>query len=132
LRLFRDVGNVTIDVDGVQTVDVNALGGADTLTVNNLTGTAVTQLNIDLASSPGSGTGDGQADSVIINGTAAADTFNIAVNGSAVNVNGLSAQVRIMGAEVANDLLTINGLSGVDSFVVGPGVAALIGLILNQ
>ncbi len=36
LRLFRDVGSITMDTDGVETVDVNALGGADTLTVNDL------------------------------------------------------------------------------------------------
>jgi hypothetical protein len=37
LRLFRDVGSVTMDTDGVERVDVNALGGADTITVNDLT-----------------------------------------------------------------------------------------------
>ena len=42
LRLFRDVGNVTMDVNGVEQVNVNALGGADTITVNDLTGTDVT------------------------------------------------------------------------------------------
>ena len=73
VRLFRDVGNVTMDLNGVEQVNVNALGGADTITVNDLTGTGVTQVNIDLASTPGSGTGDGQADTVIVNGTAGND-----------------------------------------------------------
>ncbi len=132
LLLTRDVANITMDVGGVQTVDIIALGGADTLTVNDLTGTGVTQVNIDLASPPGSGSGDGQADSVIVNGTAAPDTINVIANGSAVNVTGLSAQVRITGEEVANDVLTINGLGGVDAFSVGPGVTGLIGLIFNQ
>ena len=40
-------------------IDFNALGGADTITVNDLTGTDVTQVDIDLAGTPGSGTGDG-------------------------------------------------------------------------
>ena len=69
LRLTRDVGNVTMDVNGVEQVNVVALGGADTVTVNDLTGTGVTAVNVDLASPPGSGTGDGQADNVIVNGT---------------------------------------------------------------
>ena len=43
LRLFRDVGNVTMDVNGVEQVNVAALGGADTITVNDLTGTDVTE-----------------------------------------------------------------------------------------
>ena len=42
LRLFRDVGNVTMDLNGVEQVNFDALGGADTITVNDLTGTGVT------------------------------------------------------------------------------------------
>ncbi len=37
-----------MDLNNVETVDVNALGGADTITVNDLTGTAVKQVNLDL------------------------------------------------------------------------------------
>ena len=37
LRFFRDVANITMDTDGVEQVDFNALGGADTITVNDLT-----------------------------------------------------------------------------------------------
>jgi hypothetical protein len=37
------VGAVTFDVGGLQTVNVQALGGADNLTINNLAGTSVTQ-----------------------------------------------------------------------------------------
>ena len=47
-RLSRDVGNVTMDLNNVETVDVNALGGADTITVNDLSETAVKQVNLDL------------------------------------------------------------------------------------
>ena len=132
LQFTRDVASINLDVDGVSMVNINALGGADNLTVNDLTGTAVTRLNIDLASPPGSGTGDGAADTITINGTAAPDTINVTANGSAVNVTGLVTQVQITGAEVANDLLVINGLGGVDSFGLGPGVTALIGVVLNQ
>ncbi len=42
LRFFRDPGNITMDTDGVEQVDLNALGGADTVTVNDLAGTDVT------------------------------------------------------------------------------------------
>ena len=38
VRLTRDVGSVTMDLDGVEEIDLNALGGADTITVNDLTG----------------------------------------------------------------------------------------------
>ena len=38
VRLTRDVGGVTMDLGGVEKIDLNALGGADTVTVNDLTG----------------------------------------------------------------------------------------------
>src|SRR5205085_1553144 len=68
LRLFRDVAAVTMDVNGVERVNVVALGGADMVTVNDLSGTGVTDVNLDLAGTPDSGTGDGQADTVIVHG----------------------------------------------------------------
>ena len=114
VRFFRNVGNVTMDLSGVEGVDVNALGGADTLTVNDLTGTDLRQVNLDLASPPGSGTGDGQADTVIINGTNGDDAVTVAGDASGVSVIGLSAQVNIKGAEAGNDRLTINTLGGDD------------------
>ena len=68
MRFFRDIGNVTMDLNNIETIDLNALGGADTITVNDLTGTDVKQVNIDLGAGAAGG-GDGQADTVIINAT---------------------------------------------------------------
>jgi Ca2+-binding RTX toxin-like protein len=123
LRLFRDVGNVTMDVNGVEQVNVVALGGADTITVNDLTGTGVTDVNIDLAVPPGSGVGDGQADTVIVNGTAGDDVIMAAGDASGVAVSGLTARVNITGAEAANDRLVINALAG-DDDVTASGLQA--------
>ena len=61
VRLSRDVGNVVMDLNGVEQIQLNALGGADTITVNDLTGTDAKQVAIDLSAVPGSGQGDGQA-----------------------------------------------------------------------
>jgi Ca2+-binding RTX toxin-like protein len=114
LRLTRDVGNVVMDTNGVETIDVNALGGADTVRLGDLTGTGVTQVNIDLGSPAGSGTGDGAADTVIVSGTRH-DDF-IAVSGAAgqADVLGLAATVHIAGAEAANDRLVVQALGGDD------------------
>jgi Ca2+-binding RTX toxin-like protein len=46
LRLVRDVGGVTMDIAGIENVNLNLLGGGDTITVNNLEHTDVTQVNI--------------------------------------------------------------------------------------
>jgi Ca2+-binding RTX toxin-like protein len=122
VRLTDDVGAITMDLGGIEEVDLNAQGGADTITVNDLSGTDLTTLNVNLANLA-SGTGDGAADSVIINGTGGDD--NVAVTGDAtgVSVIGLSVQVNITGAEAANDRLTVNALSG-DDVVDASGLAA--------
>jgi Ca2+-binding RTX toxin-like protein len=112
LLFTRDVGNITMDVNGVEQVNLDTLGGADTVTVNDLSGTNVTDVNINLAGS--SGTGDGAADTIIVNGTSAADNIKVAGSGSTVNVTGLAAKVHITNAEGANDSLQVNGLGGDD------------------
>jgi Ca2+-binding RTX toxin-like protein len=122
-RLTRDVGNVTMDLNGLENVNIVALGGADTITVNDLTGTDVTNVNIDLGSPPGSGTGDGAADTVIVNGTADNDVISVAGDATGVSVQGLAAQVNIKGAEAANDKLVVNGLAG-DDAIEASGLAA--------
>ena len=45
---LRDVANVTMDLDDVETIDFSALGGADNIVVGDLSGTDVTSVAIDL------------------------------------------------------------------------------------
>jgi Ca2+-binding RTX toxin-like protein len=118
---FRNVANVTMDLDNVETVDVRALGGADTTVVNDLSGTDVTEVRTDLAA-PGGG-GDGQPDNVVVQGTNGDDVATVAGNAAGVSVLGLAAQVGIDGAESANDRLTINVLAS-DDVVDASGLPA--------
>jgi Ca2+-binding RTX toxin-like protein len=113
-RLFRDVGNVTMDLNGIEHVQLATLGGADTVTVNDLTGTDVKQVAIDLSGTLGSGQGDAQPDTVIVNGTAGDDHISVVSSGSSIVVNGLAAQVSIKGIDAGIDTLVINGLGGDD------------------
>jgi hypothetical protein len=53
LKFFRTQGTVTMDTAGVEVVDFNALGGADLVTVNDLSGTDVSSVNVDLAGASG-------------------------------------------------------------------------------
>src|SRR5262249_21432856 len=80
LRFTRDVAGIVMDVDGTERVDFNALGGADLVTVNDLSGTAVTQVNVNLGATGGGG--DGAADTVVVNGTNAADNIGISGQGN--------------------------------------------------
>jgi Ca2+-binding RTX toxin-like protein len=131
LRLSRDVGNVVMDVNQVEQVNLNALGGADTITVNDLTGTGVTDLNLDLSGTPGSGIGDGQADNVIVNGTTGADNILVAGDNGNMRVGGLATRVNIFGSDPGLDTLTINGLAGADTIDASHLQAGIINLTLN-
>jgi Ca2+-binding RTX toxin-like protein len=123
LRLFRDVGSVTMDVNGVEQVNVAALGGADTITVNDLTGTDVIQVNIDLSSPAGSGIGDGQADTVVINGTEGDDVVTVVGDAGGTDVTGPATATHIVGAEADKDRLVVRTLAG-DDVVEASGLAA--------
>ena len=50
---FRNIANVTMDLNDVEGIDFNALGGADTIVVNDLSGTDVTEVNLNLAAAGG-------------------------------------------------------------------------------
>jgi Ca2+-binding RTX toxin-like protein len=115
LRFFRDAGNITMDTAGVETVGFNALGGADTITVNDLSATDVRTVNTDLAGTLGGTTGDGQPDQVIVNGSDRNDTIAVAGSNGTVSVTGLAATVNVANAEAANDTLAINALGGNDN-----------------
>jgi len=101
--LFRTQGNVTMDLNSVERIELNALGGADNITVNDkdLAGTDVKEVAIDLGA-------DEQA-----------DTVNIATNGQAITVtdnngmltvSGLASTLTISNFDTKdNDQLFING-----------------------
>src|SRR5262249_26513942 len=84
--LSRDVASITMDLTGIEHIQLAALGGADTVTVGDLTGTDVTQVAIDLSAAAGSGQGDGAADTVNVTGTAVDDTINVVSSGTSINV----------------------------------------------
>ena len=122
----RVQGNIVMDLDDVEAIDVRPLGGNDTVTVNDLTGTDLTRVNVDLAAGLGGSTSDGLADTVTVKGTTGDDTIAANANGAAVEVSGLAAFVRITHADPASDELVIDSRSGLDNVAVDPALAALI------
>jgi Ca2+-binding RTX toxin-like protein len=125
VRLTRDIGGVVMDVNGTETLDVNARGGQDMVTVNDLTGTDVNQVNIDLGVN---GAPDGAADTVVINATSGDDVITISGDNGNITVHmvdeaGVVRDVTISNSEAANDRLVINGLGG-DDIIDAAGLAA--------
>jgi hypothetical protein len=129
LRFFRDAGNITMDTDGVERVDFKALGGPDVVTVNDLRATDVRAVNVDLAATGGSG--DGQPDRVVVNGTNGNDRIRVDSAAGDVTVSGLAARIRILRSEAANDRLEINTLAGRDTVDPRGLAAGLIRLFVN-
>jgi Ca2+-binding RTX toxin-like protein len=132
-RFFRDVANVTMDLDNVERIQFEALGGADKIVVNDLTGTDVTQVDINLAGMLNGSAGDGAADTVTVNGTDGNDHINVRASGTQVTVSGLPAQVTIDHAEGGDlgDHLVIKGGAGDDTINASALPAGTIGLTLD-
>jgi Ca2+-binding RTX toxin-like protein len=125
---LRDPAAIRMDMNDIEIFNLKTLGGADTLTVNNLDGTAVRQANIDL--SGGSGGADLQADSVTVNGTNQADRVDVTADGGRVDVAGLQAETQITGSDTF-DHLQVNTLDGNDTATVDPNVSTLIGVAVD-
>jgi Ca2+-binding RTX toxin-like protein len=119
----RDVAAVVMDLNKVENINFNALGGADSITVGDLSGTDTTAVNLNLASTIAGGTGDGAADTVTVFGTPGDDVALVVGDASGIQVIGLPSQVTITGAEGANDRLIINTLAG-DDVIEASGLAA--------
>ena len=131
VRFTRNLGNIVMDTDDVERIDLNTLGGTDTTTVNDLSGTDLVELNINQSGSIGSTTGDAVADVVIVNGSNGNDIVDVFGAGSTVTVIGLPARVNITGSEGANDSLVINALGGNDGITASTLPAGVIKLTLD-
>jgi hypothetical protein len=126
VKFTRNLGNIVMDLNDFEALDVNAEGGTDSVTVNDLAGTGLTDVSVDLANDPGSDFSDGAADTVQVEGTAGVDTIAATDNGGAVDVTGLAASVRIAHTDPALDKLAIDSLAGNDNVSIDPAVNALI------
>lgn len=122
----RNLGNIVMDLDEVEVIDVRTLAGTDAVTVNDVTGTDLERVEVDLAAALGGSTADGQADTVTVAATTGDDSIAVDANGAEVEVSGLAAFVRITHADPAGDTLIIDTLAGVDEVTLDPALAGLI------
>jgi hypothetical protein len=87
IRFTRDIANIVMDLNDVERIDANMLGGVDNLTVNDVSGTDLTEVNANLF-----GTGnvdDAAADTVTVNATNGADVVSAA--GTSAGVSALAS-----------------------------------------
>ena len=129
VRFTRDVANIVMDLNDVETIDANALAGTDTVTVNDMSGTDLDKVAPNLAA-PG-GADDVAADNVIVNGTNGEDVITVAGSGTSASVLGLASRVDISGARSATDRLTVNALAGDDVVDASALAASAIALTVT-
>jgi Ca2+-binding RTX toxin-like protein len=129
VRFTRNIANIVMDLDDVEGIAVRASGGTDAITVNDLRGTDVTGVDIDLSASLGGG--DLSADTVTVNGTSKRDVVDVTRAAAQIVVAGLKAQTRITGSEPAGDTLRLQTLDGRDAVTVAPDVSGLIAPLVD-
>jgi Ca2+-binding RTX toxin-like protein len=121
VRVFRNVANVTMDLDDVERVNWRAFGGADNAIVGDMSGTDLTAVDIDLSAIGGGG--DAETDTVTTHGTGGPDTVSVASLAGAVVVSGLAATTAVTGSEAAGDQVNVATLAGSDETTMGVGVS---------
>ncbi len=132
LRFTRNIASITLDANGVEQFDLRTFGGADAIIVNDLSGTSLLEMNIDLTGTLGGDAGDAQPDSITVNGTASPDSIQIGADAGLVIVNGLQWAVRIAHGEANLDSLIVNGLDGQDAIDIAAEALALMLITANQ
>jgi Ca2+-binding RTX toxin-like protein len=116
----RDVAGITMDLNNVENVTFTARGGADTINIGDMTGTAVKEIHIDLAATPDNPAPDGAHDTITINGTAGDDVIQVSLVDGSLVIDGLASRVVIDHFDFT-DTVQINGLAG-DDVITGANV----------
>ena len=110
----RDIANITMDLNDVEQINLRALGGQDRLVVNDLTGTDVTDVFVDLSGTADASSGDAAIDTVTALATNGADTINVVGTAACRRGCGLAAGLTIVNAD-ATDVLVVSGQGGDDN-----------------
>jgi Ca2+-binding RTX toxin-like protein len=120
IEVFRS-GNIAkitdvsppVSFTGIEVVKVFATGGEDAVFVRDLSGTGVEDVVIDFGVIAG-GQGDGLRDELYVEGTAAADTLVVSASNGVVRVDGMAAELSLIGMDGTTDAVRLKGGLGND------------------
>jgi Ca2+-binding RTX toxin-like protein len=124
-RFFRQPGNITMDLNEVEIIEFQALGGTDDITIRDLTGTDVQQIDISLAGAPLGTTPDGQLDTVTIEATNDQDFIDVFGSAESVAILGAGPAFVTVDRFDATDRLTIKGGAGDDQISASSQTASM-------
>jgi Ca2+-binding RTX toxin-like protein len=128
-RLTRNIAGVTQDFDNVEAVNVRALGSADQVLVDDLKGTDVGNVDVDLGAFDG--TPDATPDVVEVGGSARRDKAEVRAEDGIPVIVGPSVITRVHNADPTLDTLEVNTLAGNDDVFVDPAVKDLIQTLVD-
>jgi hypothetical protein len=126
VRFTRNLGSIVMDLDDVEAIDLRALGGADSTTVNDARGTDLRRVAVDLAEVIGGAASDRVADTVTVVGTADVDSIAATLVGSTIVVDGLVATTAVTHTDATLDRLVIDSGAGDDDVTLDPALAGAI------
>jgi Ca2+-binding RTX toxin-like protein len=125
--LTRNIAGVTMDLHGMETVNIAALGGTDNVTIGDLTGTGIKQIHVDLGAFDGGD--DGAIDTVSVGFTAGNDAIDFNVKPGPAVVNSLGGAQVFVDHQSVGDRFLIDGGAGNDSVTAnGTGGDDVIGI----
>jgi len=127
--LFRNIANITMDLDNVEQMTIRTLGSTDNVTIGDMRATDTRLVNVDLTGFDGQG--DAAADEVNVAGSNADDAMSLEVIGNAIEAAGLGVRVRVTGAEAAFDRVALRGLDGNDTLDIKSANPTGVALILD-
>lgn len=110
VQILRDVGAISLDVTGTEHINIADHRGTDFLTLNDLSGTDVKDVNLDLTPDAGDDPG---TETVTMNATAGNDHIFLKGDASDMKISGLSATAHLLNSS-ATDSLIIAGGAGDD------------------
>ena len=114
VRFTRDVANITMDLNDVELIRFKALGGADNIVINDLSGTDADRSWRPCRSCRRRGRRRRRGGPVTVNGAAGNEIITVFASAGIIGVNGASAPVAIFNAE-SGDQLVVNGGAGNDT-----------------
>jgi Ca2+-binding RTX toxin-like protein len=124
--LTRDVANIRIDMGDLERLDIMPAGGADTMHVDDMSGTDTKVVTWELAPFRGTTASDGSQDSVTVNGSNGSDNITVTAGGQQVRVAGLATVVEVNRADKSLDTLVVDTRLGSDSIFIAPQVHNLL------
>ena len=109
--LTRNVAAIAMNMTSMESLQLQVIGGMDQIIINDLAGTGVQNVAIDLRVAS---FGDGAADSVSVAGSAANETLEIVSVLGVTQIVGLGATVQMLGVE-SFDGISVLGGGGADT-----------------